>query len=385
MKIYRALWILLGLFGTAVALESSLDADIYTISYRDLQDTKQQKKVYQKIDQSLRALGFLMITDMPINEALVQKAYLESRLFFGLPEVEKRRLNGVQCNYQRGYCPFRVERAKDHFLSDQKESFMLGLYPDKAHPNVWPKNKSFARVMQTFSHLLMARAKECLEVMALSAGEEKKVFSHHFDESTPSSMRLLHYPSFKVATREKIWAAEHTDISLISLIACPWMDGFDPKNCVQGLEVSDGQGGWLAVKIPRKSVLVRVGDLLQNISNGYFKSATFRIKATDVMEQVDRYSIVLYCHPKGDTDLTPLPCFIAKCGGRVCYPQATRDELLAERLVDINLAGSDRLIGSLAQSGLIERMKTFKMASPRVVKKVKDYESKHKMEKQTPG
>lgn len=104
--------------------------------------------------------------------------------------------------------------------------------------------------------------------------------------------------------------------------------------------------------------------------DGYFKSAIFRIKATGVMEQIDRYSIVLYCHPKGDTDLAPLPCFVKKCGGKVCYPKATRDELLAERLVDINLVGSDQLIGSVAQSGLIKRMKAFKMASPRVVKKV---------------
>ena len=151
--------------------------------------------------------------------------------------------------------------------------------------------------MQTFSCLLMERAKECLELMALTADVERRVFTHHFDGPTPSTVRLLHYPAFKVVTREKVWAAEHTDISLISLIACPWIEGGDPECCVRGLEVSDGQGGWLAIKMPRKSVLVRVGDLLQNTSNGYFKSAIFRIKATGVMEQIDRYSIELYCHP----------------------------------------------------------------------------------------
>ena len=80
----------MGLLGTAIALEPSLDANLYTISYHDLQDKQKQQKLYEKIDLSLRVLGFIMITDMPINEALVQKAYQESRLFFWFARIRKK-------------------------------------------------------------------------------------------------------------------------------------------------------------------------------------------------------------------------------------------------------------------------------------------------------
>ncbi len=373
-------WIILFLFTwniSGFAQEAFLSADTYTIHYADFHNPSKQDILQQKMQQALQDVGFVVIAGALEGVKNIEKAYKESRLFFMLSEAEKQKISGSHCNYQRGFCSFRTERAKDHFLADQKESFMVGLYPDKACPNLWPQRAELSRLMREIPHQLMGIAKESLSLMANSVELEPSTFSKYFEKENPTTLRLVHYPAFTEATREKIWAAEHTDISFISLIVCPWLDGVDRGLTMRGLEMEDRYGNWIKIHIPVKSVVLRVGDLLQNMTNGYFRSPKFRIKATEQMGNAHRYAMALYCHPKGDTALGPIPSMVKKTGGAVCYPRATRDELLSERLIDINLASDDSLVASLIESGLVERMKKLKIASPRVLKKVNIY--KHKL------
>lgn len=61
-----------------------------------------------------------------------------------------------------------------------------------------------------------------------------------------------------------------------------------------GLQVwHDGQ--WIQVKVPRNPFIVNTGDMLENISNGYFKSSLHQVLAK---LDVERHSIVYFIHPR---------------------------------------------------------------------------------------
>lgn len=113
--------------------------------------------------------------------------------------------------------------------------------------------------------------------------------------------------------------------------------------------------------------------MLENLSNGYFKSSVHRVVSQPNKE---RYSIVYFVHPKDEDRLDPLPGCIALTGDIQRFPNANRLEMLAHRLVEIGLA-SKELTAFDAQSGYIERIQELVdkgIASPPVLKTLHVYQ-----------
>ncbi|MCK4934918.1 MAG: hypothetical protein KAR79_04965, partial [Simkaniaceae bacterium] len=103
--------------------------------------------------------------------------------------------------------------------------------------------------------------------------------------------------------------------------------------------------------------------------NGYFRSAKRRVVAEP--NQKDRYSMLLFIHPRHEDSIGPIDACIALTGGEVKYAKATRWELLMERLADINLATPD-MLKELANSGLMDRLIEVGRASPDAMKRLAD-------------
>lgn len=103
---------------------------------------------------------------------------------------------------------------------------------------------------------------------------------------------------------------------------------------------------------------------------GYFRSAKHRVVSTP--NQKERYSMVLFVHPRSDDELSPLDSCVALTGGEVYYAKATGWELLMERLADLNLA-TPEMLNQLALSGLIDRLIEVGRASPDAMKRLDEY------------
>jgi isopenicillin N synthase-like dioxygenase len=150
-------------------------------------------------------------------------------------------------------------------------------------------------------------------------------------------MRAIHYlPNPQENT---LWAAAHTDIDFMTIL---------PRSTAQGLQVLNKEGDWIDVVVPDGAFIVNCGDMLENMTNGYFKSSFHRV--VDPGQGGERYSVVYFVHPRSLDRLDPLPAFIEKTGGIQRYASVNRIELLAERLIDLGLA-SPALIELFLQSG----------------------------------
>jgi isopenicillin N synthase-like dioxygenase len=84
------------------------------------------------------------------------------------------------------------------------------------------------------------------------------------------------------------------------------------------------------------TIVVDAGDMLQNITNGLYKSTTHRVvNPSDTASE--RFSMPCFVHARSEVDLSPLPSCVARTGGVAKFPKITAGEYLDQRLREIGL------------------------------------------------
>jgi isopenicillin N synthase-like dioxygenase len=113
--------------------------------------------------------------------------------------------------------------------------------------------------------------------------------------SEQTMLRVLHYPPVPTA-QSLMRAAPHEDINLLTLL--PAADG-------PGLELQLSSGEWISVPHQPGQIIVNIGDMLQEATQGYLPSTTHRVAATTADSSVSRMSLPLFLHPRPDVVLSP--------------------------------------------------------------------------------
>ena len=171
-------------------------------------------------------------------------------------------------------------------------------------------------------------ALQILEACALYIGEEKNRIRDTAVNGN-SILRLIHYPPIPADSNPaSIRAGAHEDINLITLL-------IDATS--SGLEILDRNDNWVPVITPKGCIIVDAGDMLQNLTNGFYKSTTHRVVNPDNSREA-RYSMPFFMHARGEVSLAPLDSCIEATGGKTLYPKITADEYLIQRLREIGLA-----------------------------------------------
>ena len=82
-------------------------------------------------------------------------------------------------------------------------------------------------------------------------------------------MRIIHYPPLDSSTPDgAVRSAAHEDINFITLLMTA---------TAAGLQVMDHDGTWIDVEGNHEQIIVDSGDMIQNLTNGLFKSTTHRV------------------------------------------------------------------------------------------------------------
>lgn len=145
-------------------------------------------------------------------------------------------------------------------------------------------------------------------------------------------MRIIHYPPLDSSTPDgAVRSAAHEDINFITLLMTA---------TAAGLQVMDHDGTWIDVEGNHEQIIVDSGDMIQNLTNGLFKSTTHRVVNPGDPTQ-RRFSMPMFVHPRNEIDLTPLPEFIEQTSGSADYPSISAGDYLHQRLAEIGLASID--------------------------------------------
>ncbi|MFA0440271.1 2OG-Fe(II) oxygenase [Vibrio sp. 10N.286.49.C2] len=241
---------------------------------------------------SLRTTGFGVLENHPIPKSLVESIYKNWQAFFNSVDKDDYRFN---VETQDGYFPPSVsEVAKGHAVKDIKEYFHVypwGQIPSELKDEILDY---YARA-NTFAEELLGW------VEAHAPVEVKEKFSialsDMINNSDKTLLRVLHYPPMTGDEEPgAIRAAAHEDINLLTIL---------PAANEPGLQVQTQEGDWLDVPCDFGNLIINIGDMLQEASDGYFPSTTHRvINPTGEKQQHSRISLPLFLHPKPEVVLS---------------------------------------------------------------------------------
>ena len=344
-----------------------------TIPVLDMQDyfnPETKQKFLNQMTEAFKSLGFLAVVNTDVSKTIIDDAYDASKEFFAYPMETKLKYDSRPVNCQRGYLQPFIEKAKNAKQSNFNELFHVGRplsYQDHLKYgyalNKWPEEFDMETPVMKLYNELEKYMIPLQRAMAECLSQEIDIF-HEMTKDGDCMLRISHYPSMekKLLDEGYVWAGAHTDIDLFTLL---------PRATAKGLEVQDRDGNWVRVVVPEDAFIVNAGDMLENVSNGYFRSAVHRVVSGPDNEEGDRYSMVFFVHPKNSDDLEPKAHCIELTGGKQQYAKATRWELLMERLADIRFA-SDPMLEELAESKFIERLIEFDRDSIDAMKYLRD-------------
>ena len=239
--------------------------------------------------KSLSATGFAVIVNHGIDSDLISKTYDDWKKFFA-DNVKNEYLFDYE--KQDGYFPYKSENAKGYKTKDLKEFFHIyswGRYPKTI--------SSSTKELRLELLKLGSRMLDWLDNLA-----PKEIRSHFsmqlsdmIEGSGQNLLRVIHYPP--IGTKDgldgSIRAESHTDINLITLLIA------EP-----GLQVKDSNDTWHDVELSKNAIVVNIGDMLQEASQGFYKSTYHRVVNPCEDLNVSRFSMPLFIHPRDEVRLS---------------------------------------------------------------------------------
>ncbi|XP_073030126.1 gibberellin 2-beta-dioxygenase 1-like [Primulina eburnea] len=162
--------------------------------------------------------------------------------------------------------------------------------------------ENFSCVLKDYVSAVKKMAFEILEMLADGLKiQPRNVFSKLLmDEQSDSVFRVNHYPPCpdlgeSNSTRNLIGFGEHTDPQVISVLR---------SNNTSGLQICLKDGNWISIPPDHNSFFINVGDSLQVMTNGRFKSVRHRVVANS---SKSRLSMIYFGGPPLSEKIAPLP------------------------------------------------------------------------------
>ena len=241
---------------------------------------------------SLLDSGFAVIRNHSIDFKLIDKVYNQWESFFD----SKDKYNYIfDLEKQDGYFPMKSENAKGYSVKDLKEFYHIYLPWGRIPPELSDDTLLIRKELKNIATILLTWIND------LTPNRIKKHFSmplyDMIDNSRTNLLRIIHYPPLrKNDDINALRAAAHEDINLITIL----LSGSKP-----GLQVKDSTNNWIDLKSDYGSLIINIGDMLQECSKGYYPSTTHRvINPKDEKSNQSRYSMPFFLHPRDDVSLS---------------------------------------------------------------------------------
>ncbi|XP_043688294.1 protein SRG1-like [Telopea speciosissima] len=249
----------------------------------------------KRLDYACREWGFFQIVNHGISNSLIEKIKSEVQDFFQLPSEEKKKLWQKPDDHEGFGQLFVVSGEQkldwcDMFYittlpTNLRKQYLFGKLP---HP--------LRDTLETYSSELSKLAMIILDQMAralkMDAGEMRELFNDGVQ-----SMRLNYYPPCPQPDLA-IGFTPHSDADALTILL--------QLNDTEGLQIRK-EGKWVPVKPIPNAFVVNVGDIMEIMSNGVYRSIEHRATVNSWKE---RLSIATFYSTKLDAELGPAPSLI---------------------------------------------------------------------------
>ncbi|KAK8603830.1 hypothetical protein V6N13_096299 [Hibiscus sabdariffa] len=272
-----------------VSVDESLQIPVIDMSKLDHDD--EQKKLHL----ACKDWGFFQLVNHGVADEVIEKMKMDTQEFFSLPLEEKMACAQIP-NHIEGYGQAFVV-SEDQKLDWGDMLFLLGLPVPLRNMRFWPTNPaSFRASFDKYSIELHKVMIHLMKLLGKNLGTDPEMLASLFEEGI-QGVRMNYYPP--CAEASKVFGlAPHSDATGLTLLI--------QVNEVEGLHIKRNEK-WVPIKPKPGATVVNIGDMLEIMSNGEYKSIEHRAVVNPGKE---RLSIAAFHNPKTGTPIGPLPDLI---------------------------------------------------------------------------
>ena len=262
--------------------------------------------VAEQIGRACRDHGFFYVVNHGVDEGLQRDLETLSRRFFSQDLATKMEISMERGGRAwRGYFPVGGELTSGK--PDVKEGIYFGTELPAEHPlvrsgtplhgpNLFPRavpelRDAVLRYMDAMTRLGHA----LMEGIALSLGLEGSYFADRYTAEPLTLFRIFNYPGDPgAADGEPRWGVgEHTDYGLLTILK---------QDNTGGLQVKS-KGGWIAAPPIAGAFLCNIGDMLDRMTAGHYRSTPHRVQN---VTRRDRLSFPFFFDPNFNAEIRPI-------------------------------------------------------------------------------
>ncbi|KAF9892025.1 hypothetical protein FE257_002989 [Aspergillus nanangensis] len=257
-------------------------SSIPILDYGDVLSPTSKSTFLSTLRHALINVGFFYLRNPPIEvearEALIQR----SASFFNLPTAQKQEVALSNSKHFRGYASLGSEITG--MKSDGRETFTVAFdspapgsdspcYHNLIGPNQWPPESTipgFRQAVNTYLHEVQSLADTFVILIAEALDIDPTIFIRLLEKTRYSIFRIAAYPCPEISTESgSQGVGPHKDGSFLTFL----LQGTDHSS----LEVQNKAGEWIAAPPIPDTLVVNIGRLLENLTQGVCVATTHRV------------------------------------------------------------------------------------------------------------
>jgi isopenicillin N synthase-like dioxygenase len=270
-----------------------------------IQRSPERYETAKQLGAACREHGFFYISGHGVGDALQERLETLSRRFFARPMEEKLAIRmALGGRAWRGY--FAVGNELTSGRPDLKEGIYFGAELGENDPlvksrtpmhgsNLFPANlPMFRETVLEYMEAMGALGQKLMAGIALSLGLAEDYFRERYTAEPLTLFRIFNYPPDRAPESEKSWGVgEHTDYGMLTILK---------QDDSGGLQVKS-QSRWLDAPPLRGSFLCNIGDMLDRMTAGLYRSTPHRVRNP---KGHDRLSFPFFFDPNFNARVQPI-------------------------------------------------------------------------------
>ncbi|KAK7324345.1 hypothetical protein VNO77_27878 [Canavalia gladiata] len=262
----------------------------------------EHKKVVDEIVKAAETLGFFQVVNHGVPLELLDSLKHAAHSFFNLPSEEKAvYLKGVSPSPKISYgTSFAPEKEK---ALEWKDYITMIYSSDEEALQYWPNQCK--KVALEYVKLSSKMVKDIVEILIkkLEVESDESIIERLVGMKT---VNMNYYPQCPNPDLT-IGVGRHTDIGTITVLLQDDIGGLYAK--AEDNDVAKEE--WFEIPPIPGALVINIGDTLQILSNGKYKSPEHRVKTTSTQSRV---SIPVFTLPIPTDKIGPLPEVVKKDG-----------------------------------------------------------------------
>nr|ADN39436.1 flavonoid biosynthesis oxidoreductase protein [Solanum lycopersicum] len=269
-----------------------------------------QAQIIRQIGEACQTYGFFQVINHGVPKEVVEKMLGVAGEFFNLPVEEKLKLySDDPSKTMRLSTSFNVKKETVH---NWRDYLRLHCYPLEKYAPEWPSNpSSFREIVSRYCREIRQLGFRLEEAIAESLGLDKECIKDVLGEQGQHMAINYYLPCPQPELTYGLPA--HTDPNSLTILLQDLQ--------VAGLQVLK-DGKWLAVKPQPDAFVINLGDQLQAVSNGKYRSVWHRAIVNSDQARMSVASFLCPC----DSAKISAPKLLTEDGSPVIYQDFTYAE-----------------------------------------------------------